>query len=100
EQMAKVSPAPVATQMKAAAQGSTPSLEQLAASATALNATVANTCVATMLDGGHALNALPQTAGATVNCRVLPDTQPEEVIGTLRQVIGDEQVSVKPMSEV
>lgn len=100
EQMAKVSAAPLAAQMRAAAQGSAPALEQLASSGTALNATLRTTCVATMLDGGHAMNALPQTAGATVNCRVLPETKPEEVIGTLTQVIGDEQVSVKPMSEV
>jgi acetylornithine deacetylase/succinyl-diaminopimelate desuccinylase-like protein len=100
EQMAKVSAPAVAAQMKAAVQGSAQALEQLASSATALNATLRTTCVATMLDGGHALNALPQTAGAMVNCRVLPDMKPEEVIGTLRQVIGDEQVSVKPLSEV
>ena len=100
EQMAKVSPPPAAAQMKAGAQGSAEALEQLAASATALNATLRTTCVATMLDGGHALNALPQTAGATVNCRVLPDMKPEEVIGKLKQVIGDEQVSVKPLGDV
>jgi acetylornithine deacetylase/succinyl-diaminopimelate desuccinylase-like protein len=100
EQMAKVSPPTAAAQMKAGAQGSADALEHLAASATALNATLRTTCVATMLDGGHALNALPQTAGATVNCRVLPDMKPEEVIGKLKQVIGDEQVSVKPLGEV
>jgi acetylornithine deacetylase/succinyl-diaminopimelate desuccinylase-like protein len=100
EQMAKVSPSAVAEQMKAGAHGSTQALEQLAASGTALNATLRTTCVATMLDGGHAVNALPQTAGATVNCRVLPDTKPEDVIGKLKQVIGDEQVSVKPLGNV
>ncbi len=100
EQMAKASPPTAAAQMKAGAQGSAEALEHLAASATALNATLRTTCVATMLDGGHALNALPQTAGATVNCRVLPDMKPEEVIGKLKQVIGDEQVSVKPLGEV
>ena len=39
------------------------------------------TCVATGLDGGHAENALPQTAGARVNCRVLPDETPDQVRG-------------------
>ena len=100
EQVAKVSTPAVAAEMRGAVQGSKESMEQLAASATALNATLRTTCVATMLDGGHAVNALPQTAGATVNCRVLPDTKPEEVIGRLRQVIGDEQVSVKPLGDV
>ena len=37
------------------------------------------TCVATGLDGGHAANALPQTAGARVNCRILPEETPEQV---------------------
>src|SRR6202035_3150026 len=100
EQMAKVSPAATAAQMKAAAKGSPEAMEQLSAASPALNATLRTTCVATMLDGGHALNALPQTAGATVNCRVLPDTKPEEVIGKLKQVIGDEQVSVKALGDV
>ena len=52
------------------------------------------TCVPTGLDGGHAENALPQTAGARVNCRVLPDETPDAVAATLRQVIADEQVKV------
>jgi acetylornithine deacetylase/succinyl-diaminopimelate desuccinylase-like protein len=100
EQMAKVSPASTAAQMKSAVQGSTQALEQLAASATAMNATLRTTCVATMLDGGHALNALPQTAGANVNCRVLPDTKPEEVTATLKQVIANDQVSIKPVAGI
>ena len=100
EQMAKVSAPAAAAQMKAAVQGSSEALERLAAGGTALNATLRTTCVATMLDGGHAVNALPQTAGATVNCRVLPETRPEEVIGTLKQVIGDEQVTVKPLGDI
>src|SRR5579872_1425767 len=100
EQMAKVSPPPLASQMNAAIQGSVQALEQLAASATALNATLRTTCVATMLDGGHAVNALPQTAGATVNCRVLPEMKAEEVINTLKRVIADEQVSVSPLGQI
>ena len=39
------------------------------------------TCVATGLDGGHAENALPQTAGARINCRILPEQTTEEVRG-------------------
>jgi acetylornithine deacetylase/succinyl-diaminopimelate desuccinylase-like protein len=42
------------------------------------NALLRTTCVATRLDGGHANNALPQTARATVNCRLLPGHRPEE----------------------
>jgi len=46
------------------------------------------TCVATMLRGGHAPNALPQTATATVSCRIFPDTSVEDVKATLQQVVG------------
>ena len=52
-----------------------------------------------MLEGGHAINALPQLAAATVNCRVLPEDSPEYVLSTLQKVVGDDQVSVKRMSE-
>jgi acetylornithine deacetylase/succinyl-diaminopimelate desuccinylase-like protein len=100
EQMAKVSPAPIANQMKAAAQGSQEAVERLAAGSTTLNATLRTTCVATMLDGGHALNALPQTAGAFVNCRVLPDMKPAEVLATLTKVIADPEVSITPAREI
>jgi acetylornithine deacetylase/succinyl-diaminopimelate desuccinylase-like protein len=44
-----------------------------------LNSMLRTTCVATLLDGGHASNALPQRATATVNCRLLPDADPEEI---------------------
>ncbi|MCB1686123.1 MAG: M20/M25/M40 family metallo-hydrolase [Pseudomonadales bacterium] len=46
------------------------------------------TCVATMLSGGHAENALPQTATATVNCRIFPGTSTEEVRLELQRVAG------------
>jgi len=52
------------------------------------------TCVATMLGGGHAENALPQTATANVNCRIFPGVKIEEVRTTLQQVVGA-QIEVK-----
>jgi len=52
------------------------------------------TCVATMLEGGHARNALPQLAAANVNCRVQPDEPVDSVIGTLKKVIADDQVVI------
>ena len=55
---------------------------------------VRTTCVATGLDGGHAVNALPQTAGARVNCRVLPGQTPEEVQAILRRVVDDDKVTI------
>ena len=51
------------------------------------NAVMRTTCVATLLEAGHAENALPQTARATVNCRILPDQSVEEVERTLDRVI-------------
>jgi acetylornithine deacetylase/succinyl-diaminopimelate desuccinylase-like protein len=60
------------------------------------NAQMRTTCVATMLEAGHAENALPQTARATVNCRVLPDESIEEVGRTLARVIADEKVAIIP----
>lgn len=59
-----------------------------------LNAQLRTTCVATMLGGGHAANALPQTARATVNCRVLPGQPIDEVHRTLVQVVADSQIAV------
>ncbi|NJD30445.1 MAG: M20/M25/M40 family metallo-hydrolase [Gammaproteobacteria bacterium] len=56
------------------------------------------TCVATMLRGGHAENALPQSATATVNCRVFPGTPLDEVKGTLQRLVGD-KVEVKVIGE-
>jgi acetylornithine deacetylase/succinyl-diaminopimelate desuccinylase-like protein len=59
------------------------------------NSLLRTTCVATMLSGGHAPNALPQGARANVNCRIFPGEEPEEVRQTLTRVIADPQVSVR-----
>lgn len=59
------------------------------------NATVRTTCVATRLNGGHANNALPQTARATVNCRILPGHSPEEVRQELVRAIDNPDVKVR-----
>ena len=61
------------------------------------NALLRTTAVATLIEGGHAENALPQTARATVNCRLLPGDSPEEVERTLRRVLADDQISVTPI---
>ena len=52
------------------------------------------TCVATLLDGGHANNALPQRAGANINCRIFPTETVEETAATLTRIIGDPGVKV------
>ncbi|HEY0043091.1 MAG TPA: M20/M25/M40 family metallo-hydrolase [Allosphingosinicella sp.] len=53
------------------------------------------TCVATMLDAGHAENALPQRANAKVNCRIFPGVAVEDVRRELEQVIGNPAIAVK-----
>lgn len=52
-------------------------------------------CVATMLKGGHADNALPQLAEATVNCRIMPGIEPSKVQAELQALVGG-KVEVKP----
>lgn len=64
----------------------------------AYNSRMRTTCVATMLDGGHAQNALPQRATAIVNCRVLPGESIEDVQRTLDAVVNNEQVSITPVN--
>jgi acetylornithine deacetylase/succinyl-diaminopimelate desuccinylase-like protein len=58
------------------------------------NATLRTTCVATRLEAGHANNALPQTARANVNCRILPQERAAEVERTLAHVLADPQIAV------
>ncbi|MBN8846925.1 MAG: M20/M25/M40 family metallo-hydrolase [Sphingomonas sp.] len=52
------------------------------------------TCVATLLDGGHANNALPQRAGANINCRIFPGNDVEAIRAELEKVIGDPKMKV------
>ena len=61
--------------------------------------TTRTTCVLTMLRGGHAENALPQSATATVNCRIFPGVSAGEVEKTLRQVVANDQVQFKLLGE-
>jgi acetylornithine deacetylase/succinyl-diaminopimelate desuccinylase-like protein len=99
EQMSKIESGPLKDDLRKVASGSEGSLERVAAASPAWNSTLRTTCVATMLEGGHAINALPQLAAATVNCRVLPEDAQEYVLSTLQKVVADDQVSVKQLSE-
>jgi acetylornithine deacetylase/succinyl-diaminopimelate desuccinylase-like protein len=58
------------------------------------NSLLHTTCVATLLSGGHAPNALPQTARANVNCRIFPGEDPKEVHKTLENVANDPKVRI------
>jgi len=58
------------------------------------NATLRTTCVATMLDAGHATNALPQRARANINCRIFPGVSAESVRAKLEELVADPAVKV------
>ena len=63
------------------------------------NSLLRTTCVATRLEGGHANNALPQTARAIVNCRMLPADSLQQVQDTLRKVLADDRIKVSVVGE-
>lgn len=68
--------------------------KRLGAYAPYYNAVMRTTCVVTMISGGHAENALPQTASAIINCRMLPDDNTENVMSVLKNVLADSKISV------
>ena len=59
-----------------------------------LHSLLRTTCVATLIDGGHALNALPQTVTANVNCRMFPGRTAEETQAALTAAIGNPAISI------
>jgi acetylornithine deacetylase/succinyl-diaminopimelate desuccinylase-like protein len=63
------------------------------------NAQLRTTCVATMLDAGHAENALPQAARATVNCRVLPGEPVDDVDAALHRVLAEPAIRLSRVEE-
>jgi acetylornithine deacetylase/succinyl-diaminopimelate desuccinylase-like protein len=61
-----------------------------------LNPLLRTTCVATLIEGGHVANALPQRVTASVNCRIAPGETAAETKAAIEQVIADPQVKVSP----
>jgi acetylornithine deacetylase/succinyl-diaminopimelate desuccinylase-like protein len=94
ESLAGLEAEPLSSQLRKAAAGDSAAMRAAAAASPQWNAVMRTTCVATGLDGGHAENALPQTAGARVNCRILPEQTTEEVLEALRKTVDDEKVTV------
>jgi len=72
---------------------------RLSAAVPFYNALMRTTCVATRLQGGHANNALPQMAGANVNCRILPGVSPSSIKDKLVEVLADPQIKVSFVGE-
>ncbi|SEC03820.1 M20/M25/M40 family metallo-hydrolase [Terriglobus roseus] len=93
-QMAKIEKGPMAAELAKIPSGDQAAMQKAAAANPNWNSTLRTTCVATMLNGGHAANALPQLAEATVNCRVLPEDSPQYVLETLKKVVDDPEVSI------
>jgi acetylornithine deacetylase/succinyl-diaminopimelate desuccinylase-like protein len=99
DRMASIAPGPEADDMKAVLR-TPPDPEALARLSLSPyhNALMRTTCVATRLEGGHADNALPQTARATVNCRILPGTPAGEVQATLVKVVADDGITITSLA--
>lgn len=99
--LASLSSGKLADDMRAAAeeQADPAALARLAASSTYNNAQLRTTCVPTLLQGGHAENALPQMAMATINCRLLPDEDPDAVDRALRETVADPAIAIARVSE-
>ncbi|HEY4381505.1 MAG TPA: M20/M25/M40 family metallo-hydrolase [Acidobacteriaceae bacterium] len=76
------------------------SLQRAAVASPTWNSMLRTTCVATQLEGGHAMNALPQLAAANINCRVLPEDSPEYVQQTLIRIVADPQVAITISGEI
>jgi len=100
ERMAAIETGQVAADMKAVAKDP-PDLEaagRLAAVSPYYNAILRTTCVATRIEGGHASNALPQTAAAVINCRLFPGDTVESVRGALTEILADPGIAVRTMA--
>jgi acetylornithine deacetylase/succinyl-diaminopimelate desuccinylase-like protein len=63
------------------------------------NAQLRTTCIPTMIEGGHAPNAIPQRARAVVNCRIIPGEKPAVVQAELSRVVADDSVRLTPIND-
>jgi acetylornithine deacetylase/succinyl-diaminopimelate desuccinylase-like protein len=99
ERDAALRPPALAADMKALAAGtaSTDALARLSSNPE-MNALMRTTCVATMIDGGHAPNALPQTASVNVNCRMLPGEDPARIRQKLEEIFAGAHADVQVAS--
>jgi len=99
EKMAALEHGQLAQDMKSltSAKPDPASLARLAAQPP-YNAQMRTTCVATRLEGGHAENALPQLARATVNCRILPGQPVEDIQKQLEKVFADPKLTITPVT--
>ena len=92
-------PAQVAADMRSVARNADPAAAKRLSAVPYYNSVMRTTCVATRLFAGHADNALPQLARATVNCRLLPGDPPERVQAELERVIADSAIHISRAAE-
>lgn len=60
---------------------------------------IGTTCVVTLINGGHALNALPQRASANINCRIFPGHPRAQIMAELQRVAADPAVKFTDVSQ-
>jgi acetylornithine deacetylase/succinyl-diaminopimelate desuccinylase-like protein len=95
ERAAALEPPQTGADMRALAAGRADSAAIARLSANPVyNAQIRTTCVATLLEAGHAPNALPQSARANVNCRVLPGEPLSDVQQTLERLLGENEIAI------
>jgi acetylornithine deacetylase/succinyl-diaminopimelate desuccinylase-like protein len=93
--LAGVAPAEIGTAIRALmANPADKAADDLLSRDPMVNSTLRTTCVTTLVNAGHANNALPQRATANVNCRIFPGISAENVKADLERVIGNEAVKV------
>jgi acetylornithine deacetylase/succinyl-diaminopimelate desuccinylase-like protein len=95
DRMAAIQGGEIGTAMKAlAANPADANAAELVTANPTWNAMVRTTCIATLLEAGHATNALPQRARANVNCRIFPSVAVDDVRRTLEQIVADPAITV------
>ena len=99
ERMADLTPGELGAAMAAAAAGDTSAAETVAATSPYVNSTLRTTCVATRLQAGHADNALPRSATATVNCRVFPSVPIDDVESALREILDNDAIAMRRVGD-
>jgi acetylornithine deacetylase/succinyl-diaminopimelate desuccinylase-like protein len=96
EKFAELDPGPESAAMRAVARTPPdPAAAERLSQVVRLNAQLRTTCVATLISGGHAENALPQRAKATIQCRMMPGDTAEHVQAALTAALSDTRISVR-----
>ncbi len=100
ERLAELQTGQVASDMRAISRNPNDSASAARLSISpVLNAQLRTTCVPTMIEGGHAPNALPQRARAVVNCRIMPGETPGEIRAELVRVVADDSVHITAIND-